>query len=89
MTELMMFSVTQTPLIQHDVTLSSGALVVGAVMGRDGTPVGSATVRFFRPRCTGQTDCFGPLRTAPELVGKALTGSDGTFRMVIPLPSSS
>jgi hypothetical protein len=70
----------------HEVNLPQGAKVTGQVVGRsDRAPVGSATVRFFLARCSGQADCFGPTRTPPLLVGKALTDSSGNFRVVVPL----
>jgi hypothetical protein len=80
-------AVAATQFVDHDVALPTGALVKGLVVG-NGMPVGSATVRFFEPRCMGQTDCFGPARTAPRLRGKALTAADGSFRMVIDPQSS-
>ncbi|HXJ20362.1 MAG TPA: hypothetical protein VMT03_09020 [Polyangia bacterium] len=83
--------VTQaTTYAQHDVVLPVGARVTGTVVGRsDGQPIGSATVRFFKPQCDGsQSDCFGPARTPPQLAGKALTGSDGSFHLVVAAPST-
>jgi hypothetical protein len=69
------------------VDVGAGVRVMGTVVGRlDGAPVASATVRFYLPRCMGQTDCFGPGRTPPLLIGKALTAPDGSFRMIIPAP---
>jgi hypothetical protein len=80
--------VSLSPMNQtHNVMLPAGARVTGQVVGKaDGLPVGSATIRFFQQRCTTQTQCFGSARIAPGLVGKALTDSNGNFRMVIPAP---
>jgi len=82
--------VTQaTTYANHDVVLPAGYRVNGTVVGKsDGQPIASATVRFFKPQCTGQAACFGTTRTPPLLEGKALTGSDGSFRMVVAAPDS-
>ncbi len=74
--------------VPHDVNLPAGALVTGYVTGTFAGPVGSATVRFFEPRCDGQgPDCFGPNRTAPWLRARALTDASGYFRMAVPIPA--
>jgi len=70
--------------VPHDVTLSPGALVVGSVSGAKGEALSSAVVRFFEVRCKGPSDCQGPNRVAPRLIGKALTDTQGRYRMVVP-----
>lgn len=68
----------------HDVTLWQGALVAGSVIGALHEALPSAAVRFFKVRCTGPSDCQGPNRIAPQLIGKALTDGQGRFQMVVP-----
>jgi hypothetical protein len=76
----------------HDLTLPQGARVMGTVVARaNGAPVGSATVRLFRPDCSTPQTCADPLGRPgpPLLVGKALTDSNGSFRLVVPVPGST
>lgn len=74
--------------VLHDVMLPAAARIVGQVVTANGTGVAAATIRFFHRQCSGQDDCFGPNRTPPLLVGKALTDSNGNFRMVVSAPTS-
>ena len=73
--------------VPHDITLAMGALVAGSVSGGRGEALASAVVRFFQVRCMGTTECQGPNRKAPLLIGKALTDVQGRFRMVVPAPA--
>jgi hypothetical protein len=71
----------------HYVSLPMGGLVTGTVVGPDRqTPLPSATVRLFEPRCSGQ-NCTGPMRTPPWLRGQTVTDANGQFRVVVPLPN--
>ncbi len=74
--------------VLHDITLPPGALVAGSVTGASNEALSSAVVRFFQVRCTGPTDCQGPNRIPPLLIGKALTNLQGQFRMVVPAPAT-
>jgi hypothetical protein len=80
-------SVSGAAPVQHDLTLPQGALVTGSVIGSQREALAGAVVRFFQPRCTGPADCLGPNRIAPLLIGKALTDSQGRFRMVVADPA--
>ncbi|MFL5305699.1 MAG: hypothetical protein ACJ8F1_10810 [Polyangia bacterium] len=81
-------TVSGTGTLSHDITLPLGALVVGSVSGGRGEALSSAVVRFFQVRCTGPADCQGPSRIPPLLIGKALTDTQGQFRMVVPAPAA-
>ncbi|MES1207261.1 MAG: carboxypeptidase regulatory-like domain-containing protein [Pseudomonadota bacterium] len=74
--------------VTHDITLPAGALVVGSVSGSKNDPLSSAVVRFFQVRCSGPSDCQGPNRVPPLLIGKALTDAQGRYRMVVPAPAA-
>ncbi len=74
--------------VSHDVTLPGGAVVAGSVSGAKGEALPSAVVRFFEVRCTSPSDCQGPNRVAPRLIGKALTDTQGRYRMVVAAPSA-
>jgi hypothetical protein len=69
--------------LTHDVALPAAALVKGTVLGPDGAGLPSATVRIFRVLCTGQDDCFGPTRTAPELLAQTVSDGNGNFQAVV------
>jgi hypothetical protein len=70
--------------LTHDVALPVAALVEGTVLGPDArSPLPSATVRIFRVLCMGQDDCFGPTRTAPELLAQTVSDASGKFRAVV------
>jgi hypothetical protein len=75
--------------LTHDVALPVAALVKGTVLGPDGAVLPSATVRIFRVLCMGQDDCFGPTRTAPELLAQAVSDADGAFQAVVPANAPS
>ncbi|HZL19509.1 MAG TPA: carboxypeptidase-like regulatory domain-containing protein, partial [Polyangia bacterium] len=79
------FTIPATGVVQltHDVALPVAALVRGTVLGPDGAPLPSATVRIFRVLCTGQDDCFGPTRTAPELLAQTVSDGSGNFQAVV------
>ena len=77
------FTVGGPASVTHNVTLPAGAAVAGTVYAPDGmTPLPSATVRLFQVRCTG-TDCTGPNRTAPALMGVTVTDGYGSFRVAV------
>jgi hypothetical protein len=69
--------------LSHSVTLPAGALVVGSVVANDKTPLPSATVRLYEPRCSTYY-CTG---TPPWLRGQTVTDANGQFRVVVPLPN--
>jgi hypothetical protein len=75
-------------MIAHDVTLPPAALVQGTVRAADGTPLPSATIRIFEPRCGSEDDCFGPARTPPWLRAQTASDATGAFRAVVPAPGS-
>jgi Carboxypeptidase regulatory-like domain len=75
--------------VTHDVTLPAAALVKGVVLGPDKLPLASAAVRIFRVLCSGQDDCFGPTRTAPELLAQTVSDGSGNFLAVVPANAPS
>jgi hypothetical protein len=70
-----------------DVRLPPGSAVKGSVVDA-ATPANAlpfAMVRFYRQRCDGSdSDCFGPNRTPPALVGQAMSDANGQFVIVLP-----
>jgi hypothetical protein len=74
--------VSASGTIAHNVQLPAGGLVQGVATSAGGaTPLSSATIRIFEPRCTG-TDCTTP----PWLRGQTVTDGNGNFQVVVPLP---
>jgi hypothetical protein len=70
-------SVTVTvPSTVRDIDLPEGLLVEGKVVSPEGEPVGQTRVRVF-PNGAAAT-------LAGNLLGSALTGADGQFRVVLP-----
>jgi hypothetical protein len=74
--------VSDSGTIAHNVQLPAGGLVQGIASSAGGaTPLSSATIRIFEPRCTG-ADCTTP----PWLRGQTVTDGNGNFQVVVPLP---
>ncbi|HVV52219.1 MAG TPA: carboxypeptidase-like regulatory domain-containing protein [Polyangia bacterium] len=69
--------------LDHEVTLPAAVAVEGMVVGQDGTPLSSTTVRFYDPQCTG-TDCAVP--PAPTLRAQVVTDANGAFVVAVPSP---
>jgi hypothetical protein len=67
----------------HDVVLPTGEVVDGNVLGGDGLPLGSASIRIFQVLCQGDT-CVGASRIPPALRSQARTDTNGLFRAVLP-----
>lgn len=67
-------------------TLQATGRFQGTVQAPDGTPLPSATVRIYEPRCTGSA-CSGPDAPAPTLKAQAVTGADGTFQVAVAIPN--
>lgn len=67
----------------HDITLPDGALVEGVIKGPDGSMAVNAEASFYTVDCAG-TDPCDPKRARALLRGKAQSGADGRFRVVLP-----
>ena len=83
LTELAVVVAPGVAQLSHSVALPVGALVVGSVVASDKTPLPSATVRLYEPRCTTY-DCAA---TPPWLRAQTVTDASGQFRVVVPLPN--
>lgn len=70
-------------LSPHDVDLPAAGLFQGTVLAPDMTPLPSATVRLYEPRCSG-TDCTASDPPAPILRAQVLTDANGIFRVAVP-----
>jgi hypothetical protein len=73
----------------HPIRMLAGEVVNGIVQDATGARLSSVDVKFFEVDCSGSIACYGPMRIAPILRAETHTGSDGTFRAVVPvqLPS--
>lgn len=68
--------------ITHAVDLSAAGLVQGKVLAPDMTPLPSATVRIYAPRCSGSA-CSAAGAPPPQLRAQAVTDANGFFRVAV------
>ncbi len=69
--------------LSHNVALPRAESVQGIVHGPDGSPLPTASVRFYE-LCGSSEHCLGPNRNAPWLRARAQSDANGHFFAVVP-----